>query len=288
MKGNKGKRTRSRKSSSTKEGVSPVQAAGSEERKIRSTKRKSTTEVGGEDKCKNLLLVKKLFQCPSPPANGLNIGGGGKRTQTECSGGGNEGMKPILSFGGGSQTDEIVGKTLPRVDISQGQTNENIGMSYVSDWMHPYSCLKYIYVPIKENTGHWYLMVVSMEEEVVYHLDYHPQVSMMKDRRDTITKVCEVLVHLMTTDWIPIEFLNKPNHIDSWEIKGITPNQENNMNSAIWVLEWMAMDFAFQPNVHEVINENKVHMKTAMTLLLGTHNELRKNLEAKAEIYFQA
>ncbi|KAJ1387293.1 hypothetical protein SESBI_40115 [Sesbania bispinosa] len=92
----------------------------------------------------------------------------------------------------------------------------------------------------------------------------------------------------MTSDWLPIEFVNKPNNIDSWEIKGVTPKHEDNIDSALWVLEWMAMDYAFQPNVHGVINESKVRMRIAMTLLLGSHNELRKSLEARAEIAYQS
>ncbi|KAJ1421052.1 Ulp1 protease family, carboxy-terminal domain protein [Sesbania bispinosa] len=129
-----------------------------------------------------------------------------------------------------------------------------------------------------------------MAEEIMYHLDCFPQVSKLKDRRDTITKVCEVLVYLMTSEWLPIEFVNNPHDIYNWEIKGITPKQENNNNSnnsAIWVLEWMAMEYAFHPNVDGVMNENKVRMKTALTLLLGSHNELRKNLEARAELHYQ-
>ncbi|KAJ1394328.1 Ulp1 protease family, C-terminal catalytic domain [Sesbania bispinosa] len=159
--------------------------------------------------------------------------------------------------------------------ILDEQSKENIAMTY-------------IYVPIKEISGHWYLMVVAMESQIVYHLDCYPQVSKLKERRDNITKVCEVLVFLMTSEWLPCEFVNPPHDIDTWEIKGITPNQDNNhsTNSALWVLDWMAMDYAFQPNLHGVINEKKVRMKTVMALLLGSHNELRKNLEARAEMYF--
>ncbi|KAJ1423164.1 Ulp1 protease family, C-terminal catalytic domain [Sesbania bispinosa] len=173
-------------------------------------------------------------------------------------------------------------------DIIQGQPKENIGMSYVTEWMPPFEHVKYIYVPIKENNEHWYLMVVSMEQEIVYHLDSNPQVARLKERRDNITRVCQMLVYLMTSDWLPIHFMNKPNDLDTWEIKGITPNQgpKNSINSAIWLLEWMAMDYAFQPNVHSVINEKKVRMKTTLSLFLVSHNEVRKNLEAKLELHY--
>ncbi|KAJ1376867.1 Ulp1 protease family, C-terminal catalytic domain [Sesbania bispinosa] len=60
---------------------------------------------------------------------------------------------------GGNQVSDMVGKTLPL-----------------------------IYIPIKENTDHWYLMVVSMEDEIVYHLDCHPRVIKVNDRRETIKK----------------------------------------------------------------------------------------------------
>ncbi|KAJ1378730.1 Ulp1 protease family, C-terminal catalytic domain [Sesbania bispinosa] len=180
-------------------------------------------------------------------------------------------------------------------DILGGLSKENIARLYIMEWMNPFTCLKYIYVPIKEDNGHVYLMVVSMEEQTIYHMDSSPDGARMKDRRDNIKKPSEILVYLMVSEWFSISYVNSPNNIDVWDIKGITPPQAGSHglclahcsnDSALWVLQWMAMDFAFQPNVHGLVNENVVRIKTTLTLLLGSHNELRKNLEARAEVYY--
>jgi len=34
-----------------------------------------------------------------------------------------------------------------------------------------YCCACMIYVSIKTSVGHWYLMIVYLEEETIYHLD---------------------------------------------------------------------------------------------------------------------
>ncbi|KAJ1400732.1 Ulp1 protease family, C-terminal catalytic domain [Sesbania bispinosa] len=161
-------------------------------------------------------------------------------------------------------------------DVLGGLSKENIARLYVLEWMNSFTCLKYIYVPIKEDNGHVYLMVVSLEEQTIYHLDSSPDGAHMKDRRNNIKKL------------FSISYVNNPENIDMWDVKGITPPIEGSHgnDSALWVLQWMAMDFAFQPNVHGLMKENLVRIKTTMTLLLGSHNELRKNLEARAEVYY--
>ncbi|KAJ1433119.1 hypothetical protein SESBI_06341 [Sesbania bispinosa] len=48
------------------------------------------------------------------------------------------------------------------------------------------------------------------------------------------------------------------------------------------------MDWAFQPNVHQYLNKDRVRMKTAMMILLEGNNEMRKTPESRAEIYFHS
>ncbi|KAJ1392399.1 Ulp1 protease family, C-terminal catalytic domain [Sesbania bispinosa] len=157
-------------------------------------------------------------------------------------------------------------------DVLGGLSKENIARLYVLEWMNPFTCLKYIYVPIKEDNGHVYLMVVSMEEQTIYHMDSSPDGARINDRQ-----------------WYSISYVNSPNYTESWDIKGITPPHQGSQgnDSVLWVLQWMAMDFSFQPNVHGLMNDNVVRMKTTLTLLLGSHSELRKNLETRAEVYYQ-
>ncbi|KAJ1404244.1 Ulp1 protease family, C-terminal catalytic domain [Sesbania bispinosa] len=175
-------------------------------------------------------------------------------------------------------------------DVLAGLSKENVARLYILDWMNPFTCLKYIYVPIKEDNGHIYLMVVSLEEQTIYHMDSNPEQGHLNDRRENIQKLSAMLLFLMLSEWFSISYVNSPKNIDTWDIKQITPPNEgtDSVDSVLWVLQWMAMDFAFQPNVHGVMQDNVVRMKTALLLLLGSHNELRKNLEARAEVYYQA
>ncbi|KAJ1379108.1 Ulp1 protease family, C-terminal catalytic domain [Sesbania bispinosa] len=110
-----------------------------------------------------------------------------------------------------------------RADVLEGRPVNEIGAKYVTEWMPPYSCLKYVYVPIKEDTDNWYLMVISMEQEVVYHLDPYVLSERIKSRRENISKLCEKVVHFMTSDWLALDFLNPPNNMVTWEIKTIIP-----------------------------------------------------------------
>ena len=61
-----------------------------------------------------------------------------------------------------------------------------------------------IYVPIKDAAvDHWYLMVMSLHERVIYHFDSHLQLDQIDSRMHTIkilvifmSKTCLLLTHL--------------------------------------------------------------------------------------------
>ncbi|GAU28459.1 hypothetical protein TSUD_294630 [Trifolium subterraneum] len=52
------------------------------------------------------------------------------------------------------------------VDVIQGTNIEVLATKYGADWMIPYTTLKYIYVPIKDKSEHWYLMVISIKDHM--------------------------------------------------------------------------------------------------------------------------
>ncbi|XP_027186750.2 uncharacterized protein [Cicer arietinum] len=56
-------------------------------------------------------------------------------------------------------------------DVFSGMSTFKLIDRYFRNWMEPNSNLKYIYVPIKTETGHWFLMVISLELQIKYHLD---------------------------------------------------------------------------------------------------------------------
>ncbi|QHO34332.1 Ulp1 protease family, carboxy-terminal domain protein [Arachis hypogaea] len=63
--------------------------------------------------------------------------------------------------------------------------------------------------------------------------------------------------------------------MDNWPLynaRGI-PDCNTSDNSAIWLLEWMAMEDMFQPNLTARPPDSKIRMLAACTTLNGTHNE---------------
>ncbi|KAK7272932.1 hypothetical protein RIF29_13975 [Crotalaria pallida] len=56
-------------------------------------------------------------------------------------------------------------------DIQNGATVDNIRARYISTWMPQSKYLRYVFIPICENGDHWYLMVVSLQNEMLYRLD---------------------------------------------------------------------------------------------------------------------
>ncbi|WJX68218.1 hypothetical protein P8452_52607 [Trifolium repens] len=56
-------------------------------------------------------------------------------------------------------------------DFCAGVKLKEMKEKYSSHWMPPFSNLKFIYVPIKTTGGHWFLMIVHLEQGIIYHLD---------------------------------------------------------------------------------------------------------------------
>ncbi|KAJ1433394.1 Ulp1 protease family, carboxy-terminal domain protein [Sesbania bispinosa] len=75
--------------------------------------------------------------------------------------------------------------------------------------------------------------------------------------------------------------------VGAWEISDLkwpsTGARSN--NSVVWVLSWLDMDYAFQPNITPVLDQNVVRMKIVMQLLLCTHNSHSVTLILKAHNY---
>ncbi|KAK7310104.1 hypothetical protein RJT34_07379 [Clitoria ternatea] len=70
-------------------------------------------------------------------------------------------------------------------DVLQGLSVKQLLKLYAENWMQPFLNLKYIYLPIKDKR-HWYLMVISLEERIVHHLDSCLQVTDVMQRHETI------------------------------------------------------------------------------------------------------
>ncbi|KAJ1418297.1 Ulp1 protease family, C-terminal catalytic domain [Sesbania bispinosa] len=174
-------------------------------------------------------------------------------------------------------------------DICRGYSKEDLIDIYVKEWMPQYWDVKYIYVPIQEVGGHWYLAVISVSQKMVYHLDSYLDEKCVNTRRFHIEKVCEYLSGMIGSDVYPPNFGNAFIDLDKWEIchPRVTDKSGNWYNSAVWIIDWMKMEESFQPNLFGAINEKLVNMKVAIDLLCGEHNDCWETLQAKVETFWR-
>ncbi|KAJ1421667.1 hypothetical protein SESBI_13621 [Sesbania bispinosa] len=77
----------------------------------------------------------------------------------------------------------------PKEDILLGHTIEDLMTTYSDYWMKPFESLKYIYVPPEDVNGDWYLMVVSVDERVLYHLCCNKEDAIFEERKDVMKNV---------------------------------------------------------------------------------------------------
>ncbi|MCI00361.1 Ulp1 protease family carboxy-terminal domain protein, partial [Trifolium medium] len=56
-------------------------------------------------------------------------------------------------------------------DFESRMQLSEIREKYCDHWMPPFPNLNFIYVPLKSVDGHWFLMIVHLKNEVIYHLD---------------------------------------------------------------------------------------------------------------------
>ncbi|RYR47869.1 hypothetical protein Ahy_A07g033848 [Arachis hypogaea] len=74
------------------------------------------------------------------------------------------------------------------VDVFQHLQIEELIDKY-DDYMGKYPSLEYIYIPIQDNE-HWYLMVMSLEPKIVFHLDSN----LPRERKEPRTESTNTLV----------------------------------------------------------------------------------------------
>ncbi|KAJ1400083.1 Ulp1 protease family, C-terminal catalytic domain [Sesbania bispinosa] len=173
-------------------------------------------------------------------------------------------------------------------DVFTGHTLEDLIDNYAATWMPPYSTLKYVYVPMKNEFAHWFLMVMSIEEKISYLLDSNLRQRDLEGRIGYLQTLGEVIAQIIATNIYPTGFLNGATQFSSWTVKearGI-PNTGRSSDSIIWLLDWMLMEAGFQPNLRGLVDEEHVRMTIAMALVGGRHNDLYTSIGDKAQIYW--
>ncbi|KAL5128375.1 hypothetical protein HKD37_14G040630 [Glycine soja] len=142
-----------------------------------------------------------------------------------------------------------------------------------------------IYIPIVQNSAHWYLMVIDINDRKIYHLDCDLTSETEYDRKDTIKIMANVMLSVLEIVFPTQEFVIGFDGMDCWDIveaRGI-PNGGSSEKLSLWVLEWMQMEVSFVSLLYGVLEEKVVRIKVAIILLLGTHNQCKGELIRNAE-----
>lgn len=170
-------------------------------------------------------------------------------------------------------------------DALAGYDCEKLEIIYRHEWMPTFPNLRLIYVPIEEDSGHWFLMVINIEERKIYQLDPFLTDSKIEGRQQQIRKVAEVLSRMILEIYeSDVPFCALPD-FDNWKIqeaRGV-PNYGNSDSSGLWVAEWINMQNSFTGQITGVVNPDHVRMRVGLRLLLGPHNQYKESLETNAK-----
>ncbi|KAJ1381441.1 Papain-like cysteine peptidase superfamily [Sesbania bispinosa] len=108
-------------------------------------------------------------------------------------------------------------------DVNKDVAVEKLLANYSKDWMPISNSLKYIYVPIEESNGQWHLMVLSMDEESIYHFDSYCEPEALAAKHKTLKKVTSVISEMVHCRPYPPQFFSQYHEMEVWDI--IQPDQ---------------------------------------------------------------
>ncbi|RYR61171.1 hypothetical protein Ahy_A04g018303 [Arachis hypogaea] len=83
------------------------------------------------------------------------------------------------------------------VDVFQHLQIEELIDKY-ADYMEKYPSLEYIYIPIQDN-DHWYLMVMSLEPKIIFHLDSNLPHERKEPRTESTNTLAVVLSQIISS-----------------------------------------------------------------------------------------
>ncbi|QHO54300.1 Ulp1 protease family, carboxy-terminal domain protein [Arachis hypogaea] len=160
------------------------------------------------------------------------------------------------------------------VDVFQHLQIEELIDKY-ADYMGKYPSLEYIYIPIKDN-DHWYLMVMSLEPKIVFHLDSNLPHERKEPRTQSTNTLAVVLSQIISSAHFEACPFEHGDFSGGWSsqtievVHDVQPPPTCQEDSALW------------------ISENQVLITTTIDLVLGSSNELRKTIMDNAsEHWFQ-
>ncbi|XP_057427821.1 uncharacterized protein LOC130721103 isoform X2 [Lotus japonicus] len=98
-------------------------------------------------------------------------------------------------------------------DVYFGLTTEELSLKFSKSWMHPLNTLKYV------ELGHWFLMVIPVDEHIIYHFDSHLNVEDIHARQGTLKTLCEVLMEIIGSKDYQSDLLEGIMDFKSWQLK---------------------------------------------------------------------
>ncbi|KAJ1406489.1 Ulp1 protease family, C-terminal catalytic domain [Sesbania bispinosa] len=144
-------------------------------------------------------------------------------------------------------------------DICEGATVGDHVSDYVFEWMHSFKDLKHIYIPIEDIQNHWYLMVISVDQHIIYHLDSHLNEADVDRRHATMRTIGDFISKIVATNYYPPSFGDVYMNLSDWEI-----------------MEALGM-----------LNTGQ-RMRLALEFITGDHNEIKTKLQEKVDIFCRA
>ncbi|GAU28461.1 hypothetical protein TSUD_294640, partial [Trifolium subterraneum] len=148
--------------------------------------------------------------------------------------------------------------------VKMGNSIEELVSEFAEYWMPSFENLSHIYVPIEDCCGLWYLMIASIADKKLFHIDPYFEKQNVDPRQETIQNMA--IAQMSQSPNFPANFL-----ADKFN--------EDIQHTAVYVLDWMHSEKPLHTNAYFGHKEEVIRMGLAMKLLLGEHNSLKSKLE---------
>ncbi|MED6168804.1 hypothetical protein PIB30_014926 [Stylosanthes scabra] len=95
-------------------------------------------------------------------------------------------------------------------------------IDYKDNWMNPSKGLRYAYVPVKDPSGHWFLVVVGFRETLLFLLDASMTNAEGNQRHTFMTDVGDELSRMIASKDYPIQFTRTFGGVMFFKSGGVT------------------------------------------------------------------
>ncbi|MED6140514.1 hypothetical protein PIB30_093977 [Stylosanthes scabra] len=90
---------------------------------------------------------------------------------------------------------------------------------YKDIWMRPSSGLKYAYLPVLEDSGHWFMGVICFQEQAMFYLDASKTSEEINDRKAFLGELGEKLAKMVTDESYLIQFTNEVGPVGGFRLR---------------------------------------------------------------------